>query len=283
MDDQEKERSLTVVAENSSATIEKQRALNELRRANFQAAEAIKQLSINLLRVIAGAGEPWNLLRNIDDARTSCVDYLIAADKLGQPANLPTEALELSRLFLSQDKETEPTTEEGWRRWASPSDPHEEYFEHIKRAKVELRRAALRQVAAVLSKNEKREPHLRAHGGNLDEIIQDIIDAERQLDSQNSRPRGSSRPERLAIANGKIAALRRDKRVQQIKSLPAHQIAGLIAVEAGTAELTDGFTLDTLGRMELLMRLKGNKSKSAWQLTDDGRLAIEMHRQRKDP
>lgn len=281
MDDREKKRSLTVVAENSSEALEKRRARDETQQVKLRAAGAVKQLAVNLLRVIAGAGEPLNLLRDIDNARALYVDYISAARSADQQVHLPIEGLDLNSLFSSPRREHEPTTEEDWRRWAQPSDPYEEHFRYINHAKLELRRAILRQVASVLSSGETREPHLQAHGGNLDDIIKDICSAHRQFANIKSQPRKPACPERLAIAEGKIAELRHEKRIQQIRSLPAHQIAGLVAVEAGTVEQTDSFTLDTLGRMELLRRPKGRKSKADWQLTDDGLLALKIHKGHK--
>ena len=96
---------------------------------------------------------------------------------------------------------------------------------------------------------------------------------------------------RVALAEGKIEEIRqaqqaqeRAKRAQEITGLSEQQIAGLRAVEAGAAEALDmvnAFTLDVLGRMHLLARVKGKKGKSAWVLTEDGRAALKTHEIRR--
>jgi hypothetical protein len=277
MDDREKRTPLTLVADNSSATLEQQRAQQDLERHQSRAANAIQQLAINLLRIIAGAGEPSSLLRNIDDARTAYIDYLNVAKETGHPAVLLTRELALDQLFSREDREREPKTEKDGLAWAQPSDPYGEDLEDKARAKVELRRAALRQVALALSSGET-EPHLKAHGGNLDDIIRSMLDAKRQLEQQRSLTPRQADPQRRAIAKRKISELQHEERTSQIKSLPAHQVAGLQAVAAGTVDQTDGFTLDVLGRMKLLTRPKGSKRKSAWELTEEGRMALEVHK-----
>ena len=277
MDDREKGTPLTLVADNSPGAVEQRRAQQEAERSESRATDAIRRLAINLLRIIAGAGEPGALLRDIDEARTAYLDYLSAGEKAGYPDESPTGRLHLDHLFSWEGREHEPVTEEDWRRWAQPSNPHEEYLKDKARAKLELRRAALRQVASVLSSGASREPRLKAHGGDFEEIIRSIVAAERRLQQQKLLPPRQPDPERRAIAERKTADLRREQRIHQLKSLPAHQIAGLRAVEAGTVDQIDGFTLDVLGRTTLLTRPKGSKAKSAWVLTDDGRLALKIH------
>jgi hypothetical protein len=160
-------------------------------------------MAVNLLRVIAGAGESWALMQHIDEARTAYLGYLSDAKQAGYPTDPLIGGLDLDHLFSSRHREVEPTTEEEWRRWAQPSDPREEYFESNARAKLELRRAVLRQVASVLSSGETREPHLKAHGGNLDDTIQCILAAEKQFEQQRSQPPERADPERVAFAEKK--------------------------------------------------------------------------------
>lgn len=278
MNDREKGPPLTLVTDNPSAAIAKQRTQQVLEHCESAATEAVRQLAINLLRIIAGAGEPWSLLRNIDDARIAYVDYLNAARAAGSPAAPLTSELNLDHLFSRPSQEQRAMTETDWLRWAGPGDPYEEYFESNTQAKVELRRAALRQVALALSSGET-EPHLKAHGGNLDEIIRTMFDERKQFEQQQSRPPRQADPERLAIAQRKITELRRQSRMRQLKSLPLHQVAALRAVQAGAVDQTDRFTLDVLGSMTLLVRTKGSKKKSDWRLTDDGLLALDIHKE----
>jgi hypothetical protein len=278
MTDREKGPPLTLVADNLSAALKKHCAQQELERYELQATDAIRQLAINLLRIIAGAGEPWSLLRNIDDARTAYIDYLQAAKEVDHPVALLTREIDLDHLFSRQFRENEPTTEEDWLHWAQPSDPYEEYSKSNERAKVELRRAALRQVALALSSGET-DPHLKAHGGNLDEILRRMFDEEKQIEQERLKPAREGDSKRQAIAQRKIAELRRENRMRQLKSLPPHQVVALRKVQVGAVEQTDRFTLDVLGSMNLLVRPKGSKKKSDWQLTEEGLLALDMHKE----
>jgi hypothetical protein len=187
--------------------------------------------------------------------------------------------LDLDYLFSDKNRDIRPQTEEDWLRWAQPSDPYEEYLEGKARDKLALRRAALRQVASVLSSGDPREPHLKAHGGNLDDILRSMLDARSRFEQERSRPPRQADPSRQAIANQKIAELKRDRRKRQLESLPAHQIAALRAVEAKSVDQTDRFTLEVLGSMKLLARPKRSTKKSDWQLTDDGQMALDIHRE----
>jgi hypothetical protein len=281
MDDENKGTPFTLVADNSSTTLEERRAQQEFNRSASRATAAIKRLSVNLLRIIAGAGEPWELHRNLDEMQASYLDYLKAAERANRPVEPLTNELDLDNLFLCVDQDPEPLTEEGWLGWAQPSDPYEEYFENKARHKLELRRAALRQVASVLSSGDPREPHLKAHGGNLDDIIRRMLDAKSRFEQEKSRPPKQADPHRRAIADQKIAEIQRVRRKRQLESLAAHQIAALRAVEAKSVDQTDRFTLEVLGSMKLLVRSKGSTKKSDWHLTDDGQMALEIHKQSK--
>jgi hypothetical protein len=70
-----------------------------------------------------------------------------------------------------------------------------------------------------------------------------------------------------------LAALaqEQERRQKAIAALAPHQIAALRAVVTSNGlDEFDAFTFDVLGRMGLLMRPKGTKTKTAWQLTDEG-------------
>jgi len=277
MDDEKNATPLTLVADNSSATLEERRAQHEFGHSASRATATIKRLAVNLLRIIAGAGEPHELHRNLDEVRESYLDYLKAAERAGRYAEPLTNGLDLDSLFSREDPE--PLTEEDWLRWAKPRDRYEEYFDGNAQDKLELRRAALRQVASVLSSGDPREPHLKAHGGNLDEIIRRMLDAKNRFEQERLQPPNQVAPHRLAIAERKIAEIRRDRRKRQLESLAIHQLAALRAVAAKSVDQTDRFTLDVLGSMKLLVRPKGSTKKSDWQLSDDGRTALEIHKE----
>jgi hypothetical protein len=60
--------------------------------------------------------------------------------------------------------------------------------------------------------------------------------------------------------------------------LAPRQIAALRAlVTSNGLDEFDAFTFDVLGRMGLLARPKGSKAKTDWQLTEEGRAALERH------
>ncbi len=67
-----------------------------------------------------------------------------------------------------------------------------------------------------------------------------------------------------------------------IANLQEHQVRGWRAVLDGSEEALaqiDAFTLDVLGRMGFLQRIKGvPKSKRAWQVTELGRSAVDHHK-----
>jgi hypothetical protein len=66
-------------------------------------------------------------------------------------------------------------------------------------------------------------------------------------------------------------AQEQERRQKAIAALAPHQIAALRAVVTSNGlDEFDAFTFDVLGRMGLLMRPKGTKTKTAWQLTDEG-------------
>lgn len=279
-DDKKEQPFLILVADNPSIKIEEQRNQQDLERVQCVTINAIRKLAVNLLRIIAGAGDPDKLLHDIDAARQTYFNYIDATKKAGRQNEILTDNFSIDHLFARAN--SDPVTEDDWRHWAMPTDPHKEYFDSVNHAKVELRRAALRQVAAILNSQDNREPHLKAHGGNLDNVIQSIWDAEKRFELRKSRPPEQADPKRLAIAEQNIADLQRKQRIREIQSLPSHQIAGLRAVELGTTDQIDAFTLDVLGRMKLLTRPKRSTKKSAWQLTEDGRLALEFHHQREN-
>jgi hypothetical protein len=67
------------------------------------------------------------------------------------------------------------------------------------------------------------------------------------------------------------------KRKRQLAALAPHQIAALRAIVASSGfDEIDAFTFGVLGRMGLLMWPNGTKTKTAWQLTDEGRAALEQ-------
>jgi Meiotically up-regulated gene 113 len=73
-------------------------------------------------------------------------------------------------------------------------------------------------------------------------------------------------------------AQERERNRKAVAALAPHQIAALRAVGTSNGhDKIDALTFDVLGRIGLLMRPKGTKTKTAWQLTDEGRAALEQH------
>jgi hypothetical protein len=71
-----------------------------------------------------------------------------------------------------------------------------------------------------------------------------------------------------------------ERRQEAIAALAPHQIAALHAVSASCGfDSIDAFTFDVLGHLGLLKRPKGRKAKTDWQLTDEGRAALDRHSQ----
>jgi hypothetical protein len=64
---------------------------------------------------------------------------------------------------------------------------------------------------------------------------------------------------------------------RKIAALAPHQIAALRAVSASCGfDNIDAFTFNVLGHIGLLKRPRGSKAKTDWQLTDEGRAALEQ-------
>ena len=64
---------------------------------------------------------------------------------------------------------------------------------------------------------------------------------------------------------------------RKIAALAAHQIAALRAVSASCGfDNIYAFTFNVLGHIGLLKRPRRSKAKTDWQLTDEGRAALEQ-------
>jgi hypothetical protein len=281
--DDERKSIVTLVSENSSTKIVADRA----RETAFR---CLSGLAVNLLRIIGGAGKPETLLIDIDNARSAYIDYLQTAKAAGQV--LPERAcsgLNIDALFRSEVRY--PATEEEWQRWAR-DDPYGDYMAEWEAIKLSLRRSVLREIAAELAGVSVQS---QRHGNDIDSAIRSMSDAQEKFYKRRDNPVPA--PSRrlppsmplmtpranaamATIAEQAIADLKRAKRDGEIASLAGHQVEGLRAVQVGSVEAlapVNSFTLDVLGRMGLLKRTKGGRGKGAWQLTDDGRLALERH------
>jgi hypothetical protein len=84
------------------------------------------------------------------------------------------------------------------------------------------------------------------------------------------------------MREGQLAAVAQAQEGQQkaIEALAPRHIAALRAVVTSSGfDDVDAFTFDVLGRIGLMTRRKGSKTKTDWQLTDEGRAVLEKHSQ----
>jgi hypothetical protein len=279
----DKKPDLKIVSTISSEEIDAKRALADARRsvkvACEDAAQRLHRLTANLLRIIAGAGEPGRLLTDIDEARTTYIKHsqsLQDARACGEYLRDDiSTGLDIDELFKTD--EHLPQTEEEWRRWqARADDPFHDYSEESERTKRHLRRSVLREVAANLTGIDVQS---RKHSNDIDDAVRRLVDLREDYLKRRDRP-AAPNPIRARMVEEAIADIRKTARQKQIAGLPSHQIKGLRVIASGSFEridTVDGFTLDVLGRMGLLKRIKGKSGKRGWELTDDGRAALEYH------
>jgi hypothetical protein len=275
--------------------------------ARDQAAASLAMLVANLLRVLAGAGEPYALPGSLLKASEHYRDAHNAG-KVGQMPGL--EDLILYHLFREGEERDKPQTEEEWRRWAA-DDPRRDFEEERRSLLHQLRRHVLREIASTIMGSELQ---IRREERQIDDVLRRLEEArEHYLD----RPRKPSNQYRRSIAGQEIAKLRgadtklrrpakqaivnvrernpnpnsrqgiadleienlqARKRDELIACLQPHQWAALQAVHSGEIrafDAADAFTFDVLARMKLLERKTGGgKSKRDWQLTEFGVLAM---------
>jgi hypothetical protein len=287
---------IRLVVENDPARL----AANHVRanddRQRDHAARTLRRLAVNLLRVIAGAGEPDRLPRDLRDAFAAWAEFA-EADHNTLAGTPGVNELTIDHLFL--DNESEPQNEEEWERWAE-ANPRRDYVEQSEWIMRDLRRAILREIAAIIDGSQvqisRRERDVQSALNRLerarDEYFSDqrrqrIADAavasqrqQRKTDQPIAHVRASKPtldPVRQAKAEKEIAKLREVERDNMIANLNTYQWAGLRAVQSadpGAFESVNAFTLDVLGSMKLIKRKPGSKSKRDWQLTDLGMLAL---------
>ena len=283
---------------------QKQVAAND---ARDRAAESLATLIANLLRVLAGAGEPYSVPANLLKASEHCRDAYDAGNHGRMPG---LEDLILYRLFREDEERDTPHTKEEWRRWAA-DNPRRDYEEERRSLLHQLRRHILREIASTITGSDLQ---IRREQGEIDDVLRRIEKAredyfngsrnppsayrrsiaEREIaklreadtelqriakqKSTKVRDRKPNLNSRQEIADREIENLQARKRDEMIAGLRPHQWTALYAVHSGQTQAfdaTDNFTFDVLARMALLERKPGRgKSKRDWQLTELGALAM---------
>jgi hypothetical protein len=298
---------LRLVADNDPARITERQKQVAADDARDQAAASLARLVANLLRVLAGAGEPDAVPDNLLKASGNYRDAFNAGNRGGMPG---LEDLNLYRLFREGEERDKPQTEEGWRRWAA-DDTRRDYEEERRLLLHQLRRHVLREIASTITQSELQ---IRREEQEIDNVLRRLEEAREhycngpkkpprpyrqsiaeheiaKLHGADTKLQRTARQEiakarhqkpnlksREEIADGEIETLQARKRDEMIAALQPHQWVALHAVHSGETrafDAIDAFTFDVLARMKLLKRKPGRgKSKRDWQLTELGALAL---------
>jgi hypothetical protein len=288
--DDPKKQGPKLVSESSPEKIELLRKREAADRAATEARQRVRVLVANILRIIAGAGEPGSAALQIHDALKAYLDWLKAAeDATGHSIHDGREIwsqLTLDSIFPCAHHSAQ--TEEEWREWAL-EDPHREYIRERDRQMDHIRQIVLREIAAEIAGVDVQS---RKYNGDYQQAILGICEVREKYRKAQGNP-VKPNPARVQHAEQAIADLRArqqkeaaaadaERREKMIANLHEHQVRGLRAVLDGSEEAlaqTDAFTLDVLGSMGLLQRLKGvPKNKRAWQVTELGRSAVDHHK-----
>jgi hypothetical protein len=279
-----------LVSENSPEKVKLLRKREAADRAAAEARQRVRVLVANILRIIAGAGEPVSTAVQMHDALKAYLDWSKAAEEAtGCGINDDQEIwspLRLDSLFPHEHRD--PQTEEEWQEWAL-ENPQRDYIRERDRQMDRIRQIVLREIAAEMAGIEM---HSRKYNGDYRDAINRICDEHEKYRKTQGKP-VKSNPTRVQFAEQAIAGLREreqqkaaasaaERREKMVANLQEHQVRGLRAVLDGSEEAlaqTDAFTLDVLGGMGLLQRIKGvPKSKRAWQVTELGRRAVDHHK-----
>jgi hypothetical protein len=305
MDDEPpKNEKLRLVADNDPARISERQKQAAADRMRDLAADSLSELVANFLRVLAGAGRPFALPRDL----LTAAEHYHQAYEAGIRSHLPgLEDLMLDHLF--RHERGRPQTEEEWRNWAA-DDPERDYNDLRRTLLQRLRRHVLREIASTITGSDLQ---IRREQQEIEDVLRQIEEARERyfnrprppnhyrrsiadlqitkLKEAKNEPRRSYRQRtagtgnersnphsRQETANRKIENLRVQKQDEMIARLQRHQWIALYAVHSGEVrafDATDSFTFDVLARKKLLERKPGRgKTKRDWQLTELGALAM---------
>lgn len=306
-DEPPKDDKFRLVVDNDPARIAEHQKEVAADNARDRAAASLATLVANLLRVFAGAGEPYAVPGNL----LKVLEHYREAYNAGNRGQMPgLEGLILYHLFGEEKERDKPRTEEEWRRWAA-DDPRRDYEEERGLLLNQLRRHILREIASAMTQSDLQ---IRREEREIDNVLQRLEKARehyfngprrppspyrrsiaqleiaklRETDGEGQRtaeqefakvrrrkPNLNSRQE---IADREIETLQAQERDKMVASLQPHQWTALYAVHSGETrafDAADAFTFDVLARMKLLQRkLGGRKSKRDWQLTELGAFAM---------
>jgi hypothetical protein len=306
-DDPPKRDKIRLVADNDPASIAERQKQSAADDARDRAATSLATLVANLMRVLAGAGEPYTIPSDLLTASEHYRDSYNAGNRGPMPG---LGDLTLYHLFREGEELDRPQTKEEWRLWGA-DDPRRDYEEERRLLLSQLRVHVLREIASTITGSQLQ---IRREKQEIDKTLRELeeareryfngsrrppsgyrrsvaeheieklrrADIERQYDARretaNARDQKPNLGSRQQIADSEIKSLQIRKRDEMIASLQAHQWSALRAVQSGEShsfDATDAFTFDVLARMELLERKRGGgKSKRDWQLTELGMLAI---------
>jgi hypothetical protein len=271
---------IKLVVKNDTAQLMTNLAQADDDRRRYAAGLALQRLVANLLRVIAGAGEPHRLSRDFHDTFASWGDFSNTQQHSGEIPGI--DELRIDRLFSDDDES--PQTEEEWRRWAEPDPLHD--YRLVRRWIIHrLRRNIFREVAETIAGNDMQ---IRRNERDIEQSLDELEAAHDKYRKESKKP-PKPNPLSQKMAEEAIVKLRAEKREKEIAdrevqrdkmiaNLAAHQLAALRAVRSGDPadfERNDAFTFEVLGGMKLLKRKPGSgKSKRDWELTDLGKLAL---------
>ena len=197
----------------------------------------------------------------------------------------------LRQLFLhthfkdSLPETPRPETEQEWDRWVAEGDaPERDYEREHEAILFRLRLSVIRELAAAIAGiGAQRNKHKNDIESALDaelrarEALQQEQRERRNPSRKKAAQMGAERLERLHIRERTEATKREKQDQNNIEHLESHHVGTLRAVATKNLDAAESFLLDVLGRMRLISRPKGVKTKSAWELTELGQRALEFH------
>ena len=273
MSDDDDKKPLRLVSSQPGRAVAEVRAKSDADYEHQLAAQAMETFIVNLLRVIAGAGQPYSVITEMHDAFVAWQEWHKAAEAAGQPKHDTSGLFTLHDLF--PERRWKPQTEAEWDQWLASDFRRRRLRRRAPPPAGQSATAVLREIASKVTGH----PALPKHAHE----VTDAMEKYGTLRERHRTPQLRRLNERdIDIHARAVARLREQASDGMIAGLRADQVAALAAVAAGTPEgfePFDAFMFDVLGRMGLLQRKpNGRKSKRHWDLSEAGRLALERRR-----